>query len=84
MFLIDDLIFRPFMSILDALHAYAVNELYDIGAIHDEIKENRLLYELGERSEAEYRERREELEAELAVAEMAHEQIQNKTIEVRT
>lgn len=83
MFVLDDLLVRPFVSILDAIHTLAMNEMYDIEAIQDDLKENQLLYELGERSEAEYEERKRELEAELETARMAHEQLRNKTIEVQ-
>lgn len=80
---VDDLLIRPFVSVLDALHALAIEELYDVDEIRDEMKENRLLYELGDRSEVAYERRREELEAELELAEAAREQLQNKSIEVR-
>lgn len=83
MFILDDLLIKPFVSILDALHTLAMNELYDVEEIQNQLKENQLLYELGERSEAEYEERRRELEEELEIAEAAHEQLNNKTIEVR-
>lgn len=83
MFILDDLLVRPFISILDALHTLAMNELYDVEAIQDELKENQLLYELGERSEAEYEEHRRELEEELEIARAAHEQLRNKTIEIQ-
>lgn len=83
MFILDDLLVRPFISILDALHTLAMNELYDVEAIQDDLKENQLLYELGERSKAEYEERRRELEEELEIARAAHEQLQNKTIEIQ-
>lgn len=82
-FIVDDLLVRPFVSILDALHALAVQELYDVEEIRDELKENQLLYELGERSEAEYERRRRELEAELEIAEEAREQLRDKSIQVR-
>ena len=82
-FIVDDLLVRPFVSILDALHALAVQELYDVEEIRDEMKENRLLYELGERSEAEYERERRRLEEELEIAEQAREQLRNKTIQVR-
>lgn len=83
MFILDDLLVRPFISILDALHTLAMNELYDVEAIQDDLKENQLLYELGERSEAEYEQRRRELEEELEIARAAHEQLRNKTIEIQ-
>jgi hypothetical protein len=83
MFILDDLLIKPFVSILDALHTLAMNEVYDVEEIQNQLKENQLLYELGERSEAEYEERRRELEEELEIAEAAHEQLNNKTIEVK-
>lgn len=83
MILLDDLLVRPFVSILDAVHSLALTELYDIEEIENEMKENQLLYELGERSKTEYEHRRQELEAELEVAEQVHEQFQNKQITVR-
>ena len=46
------------------------------------IKENQLLYEIGERSEEEYRERREELELELEVAEQARDNLSGR-VEVK-
>ncbi|WP_336344906.1 gas vesicle protein GvpG [Halalkalicoccus ordinarius] len=83
MFILDDLLFKPFISILDALHTLAMNELYDVEAIQDELKENQLLYELGERSKEEYEQRRRELEEEMEIARAAHEQLRNKTIEIQ-
>ncbi|MEM4781703.1 MAG: protein gvpG [Halalkalicoccus sp.] len=83
MFIVDDLLLRPFMSILDAIHTMAINEMYDIEGIHNEMKENQLLYELGERDEREYAERKAELEAELEAAEQAHEQLEGKNIQIR-
>ncbi len=84
MFVLDDLLVRPFVSIVDALHMLALNELYDVDAIEAELKENQLLYELDERSEAEYRQRKEELEAELALAREIHEEFASGRIEVKS
>lgn len=81
--LVDDLLVKPFFQVLDALHTLAMNELYDVEDIRDRMKENQLLYEVGERDEAEYQRRRRDLEAELEVAEQAHDQLRNKNIEVR-
>ncbi|WP_122090609.1 gas vesicle protein GvpG [Halalkalicoccus subterraneus] len=83
MFIVDDILFQPFISILDAIHTLAVTEMYDIEAIQNELKENQLLYELGDRDEAEYAERKAELEAELETAELAHEQLDNKNIQIQ-
>lgn len=83
MFVIDDLLFKPFVSLLDALHTMALDEMYDVEAIRNEIKENRLLYELGERSQEEYERRDGELREQLAVAERVHEELINGKIEVK-
>ncbi|SEO36221.1 hypothetical protein SAMN04487948_10265 [Halogranum amylolyticum] len=82
MLLVDDLLLKPFVSLLNTIHSMAVEEIHDLDAIRDELKENQLLYELGERSEAEYRERRTELEERLEVAEAAHENLQGR-VEVK-
>ncbi|SFS49435.1 gas vesicle protein GvpF [Halostagnicola kamekurae] len=83
MFVLDDLLFGPFVNILDAIHTVALDELYDIEALEDERKENRLLYELGERSETEYRARKEAIEDELEVAREAHEHLRSGRVEVK-
>lgn len=82
MLLVDDLLIRPFLSILEVIHSMAVEEMYDTEAIRDEMKENRLLYELGERSEEEYERRKADLEAQLDVAERAREQLSGR-VEVK-
>lgn len=78
MFLLDDLLVDPFVSLLEILHDMALEEMYDVDEIRDQLKENRLLFELGERSEAEYDRRKAELEEELELAERAHEQLRSK------
>lgn len=78
MFVIDDLLINPFVSILEAIHSMAINELYDTAEIKNRIKENQLLYELGERSTAEYERRNEELETQLDIAREAREQTRGK------
>lgn len=83
MFVLDDLLVKPFVSLLDVIHTMAVEEMYDVEAIQDDIKENRLLYELGERSEDEYERLDERLHAELEVAERAHEQLASGKVEVK-
>ncbi|SNR69934.1 gas vesicle protein GvpG [Halorubrum vacuolatum] len=82
MFLIDDLLIRPFFSLLDILQTMALDEMYDTSEIRDNIKENRLLYEIGERSEEEYQTRKQELEAQLEVAEQIQAQLGSR-IEVK-
>ncbi|MFC6964286.1 gas vesicle protein GvpG [Halocatena marina] len=77
-FIIDDLLFRPFVTLADIIRSTAIDELYDIDEIQDDIKENRLLYEIGERSREEYDQRRVELERQLDVAEQARKTISGK------
>ncbi|MFC4245494.1 gas vesicle protein GvpF [Natribaculum luteum] len=83
MFVLDDLLFRPIVGIVDALHTLALDELYDVDGIEDELKENQLLYELGERSEEEYERRKEELEAELEIAREVHEELTSGRVQVK-
>lgn len=82
MFLVDDLLVRPLLSIFEIIHSMAIEQMYDTSAIRDEMKENRLLYELGERTETEYEERKAELEAQLDIAERAREQLSGR-VEVK-
>ncbi|WP_254524034.1 gas vesicle protein GvpF [Natrinema caseinilyticum] len=83
MFVLDDLLVRPFVGIVDALHSIALDEMYDVEAIEADLKENQLLYELGERSDAEYRRRKAELEAELETARDVHERLSSGRVEVK-
>lgn len=82
MILIDDLLIRPFVSLLDVLHTLALNELYDVESLRDDLKENRLLYEIGERPEPEYRERKDALEAQLETARELRAELSDK-VEVK-
>lgn len=83
MILVDDLLVRPFMGFLGILHDMAIREAYDLEAIREEIKENQLLYEIGDRPEEEYRERKDDLEGRLNLAQEAHEQLQGKAEVIR-
>lgn len=82
MLLVDDLLIRPFISILETLQTLALKEMYDIESIQDDLKENQLLYELGERTKAEYEQQKAELESELEIAESIQKQM-NGRIEVK-
>ncbi len=82
--IIDDLLFRPFVTLVETLHTLALDELYDIDALEDELKENRLLYELGERSETEYERRKADIEADLEIAREVHEELMSGRVEVRS
>ena len=83
MFVLDDLLFRPLVSLADILHTMALDEMYDRQELRDEIKENRLLYELGERPQEAYERRDEELRRQLEVAERVHEELASGKIEVK-
>jgi hypothetical protein len=83
MLLVDDLLLKPFVSLLDILQAMVLEELHDVEEIRDDIKENQLLYELGERSQAEYERRKAELETSLQVAEQVREKLISGNIEVQ-
>ena len=82
-FLLDDLLVRPFVNLIEVLHDMALEELYDVEAIRDELKENRLLYELGERSEAEYERREAELRTQLEEAKEARERLRGRATVIR-
>ena len=81
-FIIDDILLRPIVSIANVIHSMAIEELYDIEGIRDEIKENRLLFEIGDRPEEEYERRQQELEAQLDTAREARETLSSK-VEVK-
>lgn len=82
MLVVDDLLIKPLVSLLDILHTMALNELYDVEALQEDLKENQLLYEIGERPEPEYRERKQALEAELSAARELRERLEGK-VEVK-
>ncbi|EFW90277.1 gas-vesicle operon protein gvpG1 [Haladaptatus paucihalophilus DX253] len=83
MIIVDDLLFKPLVSMVDVLHSLAVDEMYDVAGIQDELKETHLLYELGELSDEEYEERKATLETRLDVAETAHERLRSGKVEVK-
>ncbi len=89
MIIIDDLLLRalgltlkPFdlIWILELMRDYALKEKYNIKAITDQIKENRLLFEIGEITEEEYNEKHELLLEEL---EKAKEIVENLSKDMR-
>lgn len=77
-FLIDDLLVRPFVSLLEVFQSMAIQEMYDVEEIRNDIKENRLLFEIGERDRATYERRRADLEHELEVAQEARERLSGR------
>ena len=78
MFLLNDLLVRPFTFLLRTLHDMALEECYDVEGIRDDLKENRLLYEIGERSDAEYARHKSALEDELDLSREARERLSGK------
>lgn len=78
MFILDDVLVKPFFSVLDILHTLALGEMYDTESIKDDIKENQLLYEIGERPKAEYEKRKRELEAEMEMAKLIQSQMRDR------
>ena len=64
MFLIDD--FLIWMA--ETMRDYALKEKYNIKAINNKIKENRLLFEIGEIPEEEYKEKHKALLEEVEKA----------------
>lgn len=89
MFLIDDLLLRglglsikPFdmLWLLELMRDYALKEKYNIKRINNQIKENRLLFEIGEVTEEEYQEKNaillEELEKAKSIMENLSKDVQ--------
>jgi len=84
MFIFDDLLLRtvgislkPFDMIwlLELMRDYALKEKYNIKKINNEIKENRLLFEIGKLTEEEYKKNHELLLEELEKAEEVMEKL---------
>ncbi|MFB6283150.1 MAG: gas vesicle protein GvpG [Halobacteria archaeon] len=82
MLLVDDLLIKPFFSLLGILQMMALDELFDVDEIKSQLKENQLMYEIGEKSETEYEAEKQRLETQLQMAEEARKQIKQK-IEVK-
>ncbi len=78
MIIIDDLLLRAFgfslkpfdmIWMLELLRTYALKEKYNLKKIDNQIKENRLLFELGEITEEDYKKVNESLLEERKTAE---------------
>lgn len=91
MFFIDDIILRsigisipPFDMIwlLEVIRDFTYKEMYDPEKIKDKIKENRMLYELGETSKEEYEKINDELVRQLKIAERVREMDIEKRIDI--
>lgn len=81
-FLIDDLILRMFgisipsfdlIWLLEQIRDLAIRDMYDPEKISDRIKENSILYELGEITKEEYEQARDELMDKLKLARRVRE-----------
>ncbi len=83
MFVLDDLLIRPIVSVMNVLHSMAIEEMYDVEAIANDLKENQLLFEIGDRDREEYERRKAELETQLEIAEEARENLSGR-VEVRS
>ena len=85
MFVIDDVFLLPLsmmgfepvpnliMLTFRAIHKNAMQELYPLGKIQNEMKEIALLYELGEIPREEYKKRNSELAERLRIAKRVEE-----------
>lgn len=89
MIIIDDLLLRclgfslkPFDMIwlMELIRDFSLKERYNIKAINNKIKENRLLFELGETTEKKFKEKHELLLNEL---ETAKEILENLSTDVK-
>lgn len=87
MFIVDDVLFRvlgvsipafDLLWVLERVNDHAYSEKYNPTKISDKMKENRLLYELGERSAREYGKMQRQLQEELAIANEVLERIKGE------
>lgn len=90
MLIIDDLLkslkvlAMPFdvIWIMQMLKDYALQEKYNIKQINNQIKENRLLFEIGEITEKDYKEKNKVLLEELEIAKGVLEKL-SKNVEIQ-
>jgi len=90
MIIIDDLLkslkvlVKPFdvIWIMQLLRDYALKERYNIKQINNQIKENRLLFEIGEITEKDYNEKHRLLLEELETAKEVLDKL-SKDVEIR-
>ena len=90
MIIIDDLLnslkvlVKPFdvIWIMQLLRDYALKEKYNIKQINNQIKENRLLFEIGEITEKDYKEKHKLLLEELETAKEILEKL-SKDVEIQ-
>lgn len=88
MLLVDDVLksvkvmLKPFdiIGIMELLRDYALQEKYNIKRLTNQIKENRLLFEIGEITEKEYKEKHKLLLEELETAKEVLEKLPKDVI----
>ncbi len=82
MFFVDDLLFRalgvslPGLDLIwtmEQVQKFANREMYNPEKIKNQIKENRMFYEFGELTRAEYEQTNSELMQKLRIAELAED-----------
>lgn len=91
MFLLDDMLLRAIgisipgldlIDIFERIHDFALKELYDLNKINNQIKENTLLFEMGERTKEEYEKINRELLEKRGIAEKIREMDLNKRFDI--
>lgn len=89
--LIDDLILRQFgisippfdlIWLFEIIYDTAYNEFYDMKRIKDQIKENRLLFELSEITKEEYEETNKKLMSMLEIAKKVKKMDLDKKVDI--
>lgn len=77
-FIIDDLLYNitigPWMFVLEQIKNHALREMYPLKKINSQIKENRLLFELGEITTEKYETENKELLEKREMAERIWEE----------
>lgn len=90
-FIVDDIFLRmlgisipplDMIWLMEEIRDYAYRELYDPEKINDQLKEIRLLYELGEISKEEYDKKNEELNRKLRIANRVSNMNLSKRIDI--
>ncbi len=77
-FIIDDLLYNitigPWIFLLEQIRNHALREMYPLEKINNQIKENRLLFELGETTKQEYEAKNKDLLEKRQMAERIAEE----------
>lgn len=85
-FVIDDILYNitigPWMFVLEQIRNHALREMYPLEKINDQIKENRLLFELGETTKEKYEMKNKELLEKREIAERVWEETQRVEIPI--